>query len=488
MKNILPERGAGTAVSEVTLDYYVRHAGLSGILSKKRFPTSGNDIQSVLTYIQIYKKLNLLYFRYAFLCLCSAIYVLLMFFAPFAFAEDLKLQELIDEALKSNPELLAFESIVTASAYRVPQAKSLPDPMFMFGYQNEGWRSYTHGDMPDAQWMFSASQMIPFPGKLALKGEMSERESESLRASYEAAKLKTILKVKEIHYDLFLMYKQIDLIQEKAMLLKQVEDAAVARYSAGMGSQQEVLMAQTEKYMLLEKEEMLNQKKQSLEAMLNTTTGRDVNAPLGRPDVLPSASCNYSMDMMIKTAIENSPEIKTRDRMIAASEAKVRMMQKEYIPDFTLNASYFNRGGHEFDDMWSLTTTINIPIYYKTKQKQTILEAESSLTGARHELQGTKLMISSSIRDNYSMMKSAERLMELYKNGMIPKTYQDFELSLAGYATGKVEAITVITRLKSLLDYEFLYWGQFAEREKAIAKLEAVSGIISKASAVMEKK
>ena len=158
-----------------------------------------------------------------------------MFFAPFAFAEDLKLQELIDEALKKNPELLAFESMVTASAYRVPQAKSLPDPMFMFGYQNEGWRSYTYGDMPDAQWMFSASQMIPFPGKLSLKGEMSERESESLRASYESAKLKTILKVKELYYDLFLMYKENDLIQEKAMLLKQVEDAAVARYSAGMG-------------------------------------------------------------------------------------------------------------------------------------------------------------------------------------------------------------------------------------------------------------
>jgi len=411
-----------------------------------------------------------------------------MFFAPFAFAEDLKLQELIDEALKKNPELLAFESMVTASAYRVPQAKSLPDPMFMFGYQNEGWRRYTYGDMPDAQWMFSASQMIPFPGKLSLKGEMSERESESLRASYESAKLKTILRVKELYYDLFLMYKQIDLLLDKTMLLKHVEDAAVARYSAGMGSEQEVLMAQTEKYMLLEKEEMLKQKKQSLEAMLNTTTGRDVSAPLGRPDDLPFGACNYSMDMMIKTAMENSPEIKFRDKMIAAAEAKVRIMQKEYIPDFTLNASYFNRGGQEFDDMWSLTTTINIPIYYKTKQKQAVLEAESSLTGARHELEGTKLMISSSIRDNYSMMKSAERLMELYKNGLIPKTYQDFELSLAGYKTGKVEAITVITRLKSLLDYEFLYWGQVAEREKAIARLEAVSRINSKASAVMEKK
>jgi hypothetical protein len=67
--------------------------------------------------------------------------------------------------------------------------------------------------------------------------------------------------------------------------------------------------------------------------------------------------------------------------------------------------------------------------------------------------------------------------MGLYKTGLIPKAEQDVELSLSGYASGKIEAITVINRLKALLDYETLYWGQFAEREKAIARLEAIVGI-----------
>ena len=40
--------------------------------------------------------------------------------------------------------------------------------------------------------------------------------------------------------------------------------------------------------------------------------------------------------------------------------------------------------------------------------------------------------------------------MDLYKNGLIPKTYQDFDSALAGYGTGNVEAITVITTLKSV--------------------------------------
>jgi hypothetical protein len=74
------------------------------------------------------------------------------------------------------------------------------------------------------------------------------------------------------------------------------------------------------------------------------------------------------------------------------------------------------------------------------------------------------------------MMGSAEQLMALYRDGLIPKTYQDFQLSLTGYRSGKIEAITAISRLKALLDYETSYWTQYVEREKAIARIEALTG------------
>ena len=94
---------------------------------------------------------------------------------------------------------------------------------------------------------------------------------------------------------------------------------------------------------------------------------------------------------------------------------------------------------------------------------------------AKQELEAVKLMIAAAIQDNFSMIRSSEKLMDLYKNGLIPKNSQDVELALSGYATGKTEAIVVITRLKTLLDYEILYWSQFVEREKAIARLHAIT-------------
>lgn len=389
--------------------------------------------------------------------------------------EALNLQDLIDESLKSNHEILVSESSVAVSGYKIPQVKSLPDPLFTFGYQNDGFGQYTYGKSDQAWWMFSASQMFPFPGKLSLKGEVAAQEAESLKSSYREIKLMTIEKVKELYYDLFLAYKDIDLIRDRTILFSRIEDAAVARYSSGMGVQEEVLMAQTEKYMLLEKEEMLKQKIQSLESMLNSTIGRDITSPLGRPVEPGRTELSLSMEELLKRHVEHSPFVKEKERMVAAAEAKVKIAEKEYYPDFTLNAGYFKRGG-EFEDMWSFTTTINIPIFYRTKQRQGVLEAQALLTAAEHELQGAKIMISSTIRDNYTMTKTADSLMGLYKDGLIPKTYQDFESALAGYVTGKVEAITVISRLKALLEYETSYWGQFVEREKAIAKLESITG------------
>jgi outer membrane protein TolC len=191
------------------------------------------------------------------------------------------------------------------------------------------------------------------------------------------------------------------------------------------------------------------------------------------------------MDELTTMAYANSPELQSREKMIASSKTQVQLAQKEYYPDFTLAANVFQRTG-EFEDMWSVTATINIPLFFHKKQ-QAVAEAKSLSYSAQNELEAAKLMLSSSIRDSYSMLTATEKLMGLYKTGLIPKTYLDFQLALSGYVSGKIEAITVINRLKALLDYETLYWGQFVEREKAVARIEAITGRTDLGTAVKEK-
>ena len=182
------------------------------------------------------------------------------------------------------------------------------------------------------------------------------------------------------------------------------------------------------------------------------------------------------MNDLIKIAYERSPEIEAKDQMIAAAEAKVSLAKKDYIPDFTITGSYFPRG-NDFGDMWSLQAAINIPIFYSAKQRHAVNEANALLAEAKSEQELTRLLIASAIKDNYTMFQTTDKVMALYQDGLIPKSRQAVELALSEYMTGSVDALTVITRLKSVIDFEISYWGQFAEHEKAAARLEAIAGL-----------
>ncbi|MBF0538273.1 MAG: TolC family protein [Nitrospirae bacterium] len=390
-------------------------------------------------------------------------------------AEDASLDALIQEALQNNHDVLMAESKVSTSRFRTPQASTLPDPMVMFGYQNEGWNRYSYGQMSGAQWMFSVSQMFPFPGKLALREQMTIKDTEALQAAVHSVRLKTAARVKELYYDLFLTYKEIGLIKDRMALFSRIEDAALSRYSSGMGQQIDVLMAQTEKYMLIERQEMQRQKMHAIEGMLNSTLGRqDINTPIARPGDISPTPYAHPMEEALRAAFEHSPDVLSKTREAEGAQVKVSMAKREYYPDINVNASVAKRAG-EFEDMWSLTATVNVPIFYRTRQRMAVSEARSMLSESQHDVEAIKTMIASTIREDYTMLQAADKLIELYKNALIPRTYQDFEVALSAYVTGKVEAITVLTPLKSLLDYESLYFRQVVEREKAIARLEAIA-------------
>lgn len=392
------------------------------------------------------------------------------------------LDSLIAEALKNNPEIQASAARIEAAHLRVPQAGSLPDPMLMVGYQNEGLERYTYRQEEGAQWMFSLSQQFYFPGKRGLRKEMTLRDAESLEAMHEQLKLKTIARVKELYYDLFLAYRNIDLVIEKRGLFIRVEDLALARYGAGTGMQQDVLMAQTEKYMLMEREAMLRQKVLSLEAMLAAAVGRQNGPAIPRPN--PPVFETYSLD--IDAAVEmakNSPELKSRHKMIDAAQVRHKMAKTEYFPDFALGASYFSRGDNLFDpgeggpfmDMWSVTATINIPLYFQWKQKPAVQEAQTGIKQAEREMDAMRLMIAAAVRENYAMLRTAEKLLDIYQQGLIPRNRQFLEQAMSGYATGKADVVSVVSRVNALLDYETLYWEKLVEREKAIARLHAIT-------------
>ena len=74
------------------------------------------------------------------------------------------MDRLVEEALQSNPEILAAKAKWEVYKEKVPQASALEDPMFGFGIINLPTNfSFKDEDMTMKE--FSISQKLPFPGK-----------------------------------------------------------------------------------------------------------------------------------------------------------------------------------------------------------------------------------------------------------------------------------------------------------------------------------
>lgn len=400
---------------------------------------------------------------------------LLLIFPLSGVAQTLNLNELIDEAMQNNPEIRAAEARASSMEQRISQEGSPMDPMLSLGYQNEGLGGYTYGEMPDSQWMVSLEQTFPFPGKLSLQKEMATLEASSEKSMAEAMKREVKKNVTEAYYDFLLAAKETDILESLKNITEQLEKTALSLYASGMMTQEEVIMTQAEKYMIMERQEMARGRKEAAEAMLRREIGRLDPSPLGRPAENPPTPFPHTQEELVNKALEGSPSLSSGRSLVLASEKKLARSKKEAWPDVTLMASY-SKAGSDFEDMWGLTASIPLPVFYRKKQGAAIGEATWNRTRANRELEAQRLKTISGIRDNMAMVRAADRILDLYHGALAPKARQQIDAALALLASGKMDATTAISKLKAPYDYELTAWQQQVQREKAIARIKALTG------------
>jgi outer membrane protein TolC len=67
--------------------------------------------------------------------------------------------------------------------------------------------------------------------------------------------------------------------------------------------------------------------------------------------------------------------------------------------------------------------------------------------------------------------------MQLFAKGIVPHSSLALESSLATYEVGKTDFLTVLINLTTVLDYELSYHQQLVNRQKALARLEELTGL-----------
>ena len=194
--------------------------------------------------------------------------------------QALILDDVVREALEKNPEAQSALHAVKALERRVPQAKTLPDPVVGIGWAgNPAPFSTMSGDASSYRGV-TVSEQFPYPGKLKLQGAIASKEADAAQADYEAVRRRVTAEVKAAFYDYFYFDKAIQTTTRNKDLLEKLSKIAEAQYRVGKAMQQDVLRSQVEVSLLLEKLTVLEQQKATAQARINVYLLRAPESPL----------------------------------------------------------------------------------------------------------------------------------------------------------------------------------------------------------------
>ena len=414
----------------------------------------------------------------------SFLFFLFSLFPPsFSIAQSegplLNVDRLVEEALQSNPEILAAKAKWEVYKEKVPQASALEDPMFSFGIINLPTSfSFREEDMTMKE--ISISQKFPFPGKRPLMKEMAEKEAEAVSTEIQGKIHQVIKDVKTAYYDLSHVYRATEVIQRNKEILESFAKIAESRYSVGEGIQQDVIKAHVEVSKMVDELLMQTQRQRAIEAKLKALLNRPPESAMGKPEEVIFRKFPFTIEELQKMAIEMNPTLKGMKKMIEMKQKAYDLAKREYYPDFNFKFAYGQRDngleGMKRRDMLTGMVEINIPLFYKSKQDRKVAEIKADIQTTEALYRAMKNEIFFMISDMSSMIQRTERQIELYKTGIIPQASLQINSAMSAYRVNKADFMTLLDSQMTLSKYELEYHQALIEYEKNMASLGATIG------------
>jgi outer membrane protein TolC len=378
--------------------------------------------------------------------------------------------------MERNPEIQAARLATQAKRARVPQAGAWPDPKLSVSYAGNVVPPFTvmPGD-PSSARQVMAEQEIPYPGKTRLRTEIASRDADAEALAFEAVWRRIVAEVKQAYFDLWFTDRSVSTLHKDRELLEKFEKIAEIRYSVGKAAQQDVLKAQVELTRLIERQTVLEQARQTFQAQLNGLRNFPVDTPLGTPEELEVSNVRAPLDELQAAAQSNYPVLKQQQALVAENRFAVDLAKREVRPDFSVGYTYMQRD--RLPDMYGITLSTSLPIFRHRKQDMAIAEAAANLESSRQKEANELTMLRYRVKREFLEVQAAEQLLKLYSQGIVPQSSLALESSISSYETGAVDFLNVLGNFTTLLEYELSAKQQTADHEKALARLEELTGL-----------
>jgi len=389
------------------------------------------------------------------------------------------LSDLLAEAEKNNPQIEAARHSWDAAKQVPTQVSTLPDPQFTLQHFSVGsprpFAGYTNSEF--AYIGLGVSQDIPYPGKLRLKGEIAKREADVSQQQIESTRRSVLAELKAAYFQLAYLSKTLAILEQDGELLKQVKQAADARYRSGMRTQQDLLQAQLKQTKLLREIAMHHLEVGKLEAQIKQLLNRPQDSPDIEPTDLVGTPLVQTYAELLAAAEVQNPEIASAKKMIEKQSLQVDLARKDFYPDFNVQYMWQRTDPTQFRAYYMLSVGVRVPIYRGRKQRPELAQAEAEKLRAGSELQAQSQQVAAELRAQYVLAQQTSELLKIHREGLSPQSRSEFQAALATYQSNKQNFQALLAAFLDVLHLDEEYWQNVAEYEIAIARLEQTTGL-----------
>lgn len=380
-------------------------------------------------------------------------------------------------ALAANPSLAAAAERVRRLRERMPQVRSLEDPIF---------RVDPVGEMAETaagqvRLKIEFDQKLPFPGKLQTRGRIAAGDVAAARADRRARQLWVVARTRTAYWALYAAVRAIESTHRSRALLAQLEAVVRARYRAGEAGQPQVLGLSTELANLDKKLHTLRQRRVAAEAMLNQLLDRPIEAPLPDPAPREPERLEASLETMLGRATAGNPAVEKAQARIAQARERRRLAELERWPDVTARARYnaVDDSGlsrvADGTDSWWLGLAVNLPIW-TARRDAAEREALRGLLEAVATLAAERNRVAYEIREAWDRMEAHHHHLHLLGGQIVPESREAAEGAMAAYRGGEGDYLSVIDHWRRMWEFELMLHHHRAELGRAVAELERAIG------------
>ena len=385
--------------------------------------------------------------------------------------DDPVLLALIAEALARNPDVAAAQAAIKAAHARSGQASARPDPMVSMNYTNDGWAP-SLGSMPMTTLGVMVSQDLPYRGKRQQRVDVAMSEARQTEPLLARARLSIEADVTRAYYGLLLARELAELTGEQRELWRDIESVARARYAVGQGAQQDVLRVQVEVTRIEQRAIEQASEAELRLAELNRLLARPIDARLDTSATLTLRPLAASLTEVIEQARSVSPELVAARLAVATEGSVLALARLDFKPDFSIQAGYMNRGG--LAPMWLAGFGVSWPI---DKAKRESAVAESQLRSERDSrvIDSIDLQLRFRTQQRYTRARTAEKIINLYDQGIVPQDRMTVESALTSYQGGSVPFVSVLEAMTSLFADRWTRESLVADHARLLASLREAS-------------